>query len=162
MCQSNVSRCQYTPGWTGCWLSVCSLECGAGDSEHGRGEWTSSSLNLDSQVYKRRSTIFAVVCPNTQSSSVSVFPRGSTGACAAALHLSERLSGRLGLVSQLRIETFCDRRRVAAGLTVPRNPCLGREHGVITQSHSQTVQHTLDTADVVLDLHVLVSAQLAR
>ena len=25
------------------------------------------------------------------------------------------------------------------GLTVPRNPCLGREHGVITQSHSLAV-----------------------
>ena len=149
MCQSNVSRCLHTPGRTGCWLSVCSLECGAGDPEHGRGECTSPSLNLDSLVCKRRNR-----------SQFPVFPRGSTGACAAALHLSERSSGRLDLVWWLRIETFCDRCCVDAGLTVPRNPCLGREHGVITQRHSLAVQHSLDTSDVILDLHVLVSARL--
>ena len=162
MCQSNVSRCQYTPGRTGCWPSVCSLECGAGDSEHGRGEWASPSLNLDSLVCKRRSMIFVAVCPNTQSSSVSVVPRGSTGTCAAALHRFEGSFGRLDLVWQLRIETFRDRRRVAAGLAVPRNPCLGREHGVITQSHSLAVSHSLDTSDAILELHVLVSAPAGR
>ena len=65
-----------------------------------------------------------------------------------------RSSGRFDLVSQLRIETFCDRCRVAAGLAVPWVLCLGHKLGVITKSHSQTVQHTLDTADVILDPHV--------
>ena len=39
----------------------------------------------------------------------------------------------------LPIETFCGRRRVAAGLTVPRNLSLGLELGVITQHHSLPV-----------------------
>ena len=58
-------------------------------------------------------------------------------------------------VSRLRIETFLDRCRVAVGLTVPWVLCLGHNLGVITQSHSQTVQHTLDTANVILGPHVL-------
>ena len=59
----------------GCWPSVCSLECGAGDSEHGRCECASPCLNLDSLVCKRRSMIFVAVCPNTQPSFVSVCPK---------------------------------------------------------------------------------------
>ena len=102
MCQSNVSRCQHTPRNTGCWLSVCSLVCGAGDSKHGRGERTSPSLNLDSLVCKRHSMIFAAVCPNTQSSSVSVFPRGSTG--TPREHLVVLISSR-GFESRLSVIT---------------------------------------------------------
>ena len=71
--------------------------------------------------------------------------RGSSGACAPALHRPGRSSGRLDLVSWLRMETFCDRCRVASGLT-----------GNVTAELS----NTLDTADVVLDLHVSASAQL--
>ena len=71
-----------------------------------------------------------------------------------------RSSGRFDLVSQLRIETFCDRCRVAAGLAVPWVLCLGHKLGFITQSHSQTVHHTLGTADVILDPHALISVQL--
>ena len=41
------------------------------------------------------------------------------------------------------------------GLIVPRS-----QTGVITHSHSQTVQHTLETADVIVGLHVLVLVQL--
>ena len=63
-------------------------------------------------------------------------------------------------VSQLRIETFHDRCRVAVGLTVPWVLCLGHKLGVITQSHSQTVHHTLNTADVIVGLRVLAAAQL--
>ena len=37
---------------------------------------------------------------------------------------------------------------------------LGHELGVITQFHSQTVHHTLDTADVIVGLRVLAAAQL--
>ena len=71
-----------------------------------------------------------------------------------------RSSGRFDLVSQLRIETFSDCCRVAAGLAVPWVLCLGHKLGVITQSHSQTVNHTLGTADVILDPHALISRQL--
>ena len=67
-----------------------------------------------------------------------------------------------GLVSELRIETFRDRCRVAVGLIVLRILYLGRELGVITQSHSQTVQHTLDTANVIPSLRVLVPARLGN
>ena len=63
-------------------------------------------------------------------------------------------------VSQLRIETFLDRCRVAVGLTVPWVLCLGHKLGVITQSHSQTVHHTLDTAEVIVGLRVLAAVQL--
>ena len=37
---------------------------------------------------------------------------------------------------------------------------LGHKLGVITQSHSQAVHHTLDTADVIVGLRVLAAAQL--
>ena len=70
------------------------------------------------------------------------------------------LRDHLGLVARLRIETFRDRCRAAAGLTVPWVLCLGREIGVVMHWHSQTVQHTLGTANVVLDLRVLVLARL--
>ena len=49
----------------------------------------------------------------------------------AALHHSERSSGRLDLVSRLRIETFRDRCRVAVGLTGLRSQT--RRHHAITQ-----------------------------
>ena len=57
---------------------------------------------------------------------------------AQPAHALQHCATLRNLVS-LRIETFCDRRRVAAGLTVPRNLSLGLELGVITRHHSLAV-----------------------
>ena len=47
-------------------------------------------------------------------------------------------------VSQLRMETFLDRCRLAVGLTVPWVLCLGHKLGVITQSHD--LLHSISAA----------------
>ena len=60
-----VSRCQYAPKRTECSSFDCSLECGAGESNRRRGEWTLPSLNLGVLVCRHRSVILAVVRPNT-------------------------------------------------------------------------------------------------
>ena len=57
-------------------------------------------------------------------------------------------------------ETFRDRCHVAVDLIVPWVLCLGHKLGAITQFHSQTVQYTLDTADVIVGLRVLAAARL--
>ena len=124
-----------------------------------RGEWTLPSLNLKILVCKHRSVIFAV--------------RASQHVMELCLRLSQEVQpmhasqhcitprDRLVVsVSQLRIDTFLDRCRVAVGLTVPCVLCRRHKLGVITQSHSQTVQHTLDTADVIVGFRVLAAAQL--
>ena len=68
------SSCFSHPRRTECWPSVCSLECGAGESKRGRGEWTSPSLNLDA-FGVQASLTFAAVRHQHVSSLVSVCPK---------------------------------------------------------------------------------------
>ena len=74
---------------------------------------------------------------------------------AQPLHASKHVSSG-GFESRLSV----DRCHVAVGLIVPCVLCLCRQLGVVAHWHSQTVQHTLDTTNVVLDLRVIVLAQL--
>ena len=62
---------------------VCSLECGAGESTRGHGEWTLSTLNLNALVCKHLCVIFA-----RSASRHAIEP----GLRLAALHYPERSS----------------------------------------------------------------------
>ena len=139
---------------------LTALECGAGESGHKRGGWILPSLNLKILVCRHRSVILAAVFTTRNRAFVSVCRKRLNWCMRRRTASPERSSGRLDLVSRLRIETFRDRCHVAVGLIVPWVLCVGHELGVVTHWHSQTVQYTLDTANVFLDHRVLVLAQL--